>query len=372
MQEALERMRAIAAQYPRWRSNLLFGEACFQLARGDYEGAKRYCEECIALAAFDEHGRSKNTVMWLSAHVVLAETLLGLGRDEEARAIATRALDAYAAKNIGSGTGELERVLALAEARLGEVNRALGRLSACIAEQTRLGSTGVQLGMLYEACARIAIMQRDPAAFEQYADLVGREYRSGSGSGLSARFERLLNEATRHGVRRPLNSGLPANRSSNNDWTGTVMRTMAQTQHGERAQAALQIICNARNVDSGQLFLTGPSGLILAAAQGQAPFVPVDEVRAFVERLEAHSRSLDDMETDAELEDPTSTTVLVAGGNYLLLPLACAQNVAQRTVGAVAVMNSQLQVDRIRENQLLTLIAEHLLESTSVIATSQL
>jgi hypothetical protein len=172
-------------------------------------------------------------------------------------------------------------------------------------------------------------------------------------------------------VRPPLSSGFPANRGSNSDWTGAVMRTMAQTQHGdERALAALQIICNARNVDSGQLFLAGRSGLILAAAQGQAPYAPVGEVRAYVERLETQSKSLDDMDTDAEVSERTSATDFVAGGTYVLLPLACAQNGVQRIVGAAAVMNTELAVDRMRENQLLNLIAAHLLESTSVIATS--
>jgi hypothetical protein len=223
--------------------------------------------------------------------------------------------------------------------------------------------------MLYEACAQIAILQQDAPAFERYAELVSREYRRGSGSGLSARFERLINEASRQGVRRPQTSERPAGDDAKDDWNDLVMRTMAQTQHGaERAQAALEIICSARSASSGQLYLNEPSGLMLAAMQGPAPLAPLAEVRDFVASIASRSTALDDMDTDAVLQDPVATRLSVGDVAYVLLPLACVQNDEQLVVGAVALVQGELEVNRMRENQLLNLIAAQLLGSHSLVA----
>jgi len=76
----------------------------------------------------------------------------------------------------------------------------VARLDALIAAQTALGVTGLRLGVVYEARAEVALWAGDPAAFANFASLTAREYRHGSGCPLSARYERLTNEARRRGI----------------------------------------------------------------------------------------------------------------------------------------------------------------------------
>ena len=53
----------------------------------------------------------------------------------------------------------------------------------------------MNLGVSYEARARIAIWAGDGPGVAEYARLTAHEYRHGSGSPLGARYERLMDEA---------------------------------------------------------------------------------------------------------------------------------------------------------------------------------
>jgi hypothetical protein len=210
--------------------------------------------------------------MWITSQWGLSEALLGLGRAREARDQARAALHVCGQRGITGQALELERVLAVAEAELGDASAA-DRLDALIAHQTSLSVTGLRLGLTYEARARIAILSADADAFERYARLTARAYRHGAHSPLAARYERLMNAAARRGfgtttqLRDLERAGASTMQRTNEDVQTIVERTMTAAQSvDERGQLALQLICDAVEASRGHLYLATEDGLTLAAS----------------------------------------------------------------------------------------------------------
>ncbi len=372
VRDVMERMRPIAAQHPGWIPNLLFAQACFHSVRGDFEAAVRDSEACIARSAFDSNGHSPNGVAWFAGQQCLTESLLSLERPEEARASAQRALSTWNAYYTGSPPADLVRVLALAEAKLGTPGAA-ERVEALIASQVRIGVSGLVLGLSYEARARIAIWQRDAAAFDRFAELTAREYRYGNDSPLGARYDRLLNEAGRHGLsaRHALSdfAGGDDRTIVTGDLRGTVSRSLSQGRDPqERAKTALQLICASRQARAGHLFLMSEEGWALRASEGAAaPASLLSEVRAFTARRQAEADAMDDMATGELLETSTPRTTIELGVEpFELLLLSCVIDGQRNIAGVAAIAANDNEADPAHQNELLHALAAQLLEAGDV------
>ena len=212
-----------------------------------------------------------------------------LGRHEEARAHSATALDTCRDLGIDFLSHDLTRVLALAEAKLGRYDEATARLEAVIAAKTARGVTALELGAMHEARARVAIEAGDRAAFDIHAGFAAKEYRSGRGSVLGARWERLMAEARR--ASEPAYDADGARKAT----TQVSHRTAAQrvtealapaSTAEERAQRALALLCQERGSRVGYLYLLREGDLALVAAHGEAepPEGLRDHVRNYWER----------------------------------------------------------------------------------------
>jgi hypothetical protein len=199
VKQVIERFEVLAARYPGWVPYLRDARARFDLLRGDWNAAKVGFEACIELTKLDENKRSRMLPVWVTAQAGLCEALQALDRTEEARAQAHTALQICEELHIYSHASGLVRALALAEAKLGDAATANERLDRLIERQIALGTTGLRLGLSYEARAQIAIWNNDQPAFERYARLTAQEYRHGARSPLGARYDRLIHEARRRG-----------------------------------------------------------------------------------------------------------------------------------------------------------------------------
>ena len=370
VRDVLERTRPLAARFPGWQPNLLYAEACFHRVRGDNELAREKCEECMALTRHDASGGSLNGLIWTASTVLLAEALFDLGRTEDARGVARAGLEANAARGRRSRSIELERVLALASAKLGEPDAAR-QFDASIQRQVEMGVTGLRMGVSYEARAQIAIWQNDADAFEHYSELTAREYRYGAGSSLGARYDRLLNEAARRGLQTTASladfapSSGAFDSSMLTDSKSLVLRTMSKATRAEdRAHAALQLICSSRNVSAGQLYLTSATGLTLAAAIGGKPsLLNLEPLYAFLARSEERAADMDDMSTGELTEEVAPSATLAVGGvTYELLVLSCMVDAESKVAGIAAIEQGDGEYDALKQAQLLQALASHLLE----------
>jgi tetratricopeptide (TPR) repeat protein len=273
IQQVLARIEPLARRSRAWKAYEELAQAQFQQLRGDPEAARAGFERSVALSAPDPGGKPRPLFAWLPATAGLIETLVALGRYEEARASGEAVLAACRTLGIGLASFEVSRALALAEAKLNDYAQATARLEAVIDQQKQLGTEGVHLGASYEARARIAIWQGDEGAFQKYATLTAREYRHGRGSALGARFERLTAEA-----RRATNRTVPSLPDPDADVTRFGVTTsiteraiatmQSATSSSERAGRALEFLCQDRSARAGYLYLVGDDGLTLVATRG--------------------------------------------------------------------------------------------------------
>jgi serine/threonine protein kinase/ABC-type transporter Mla MlaB component len=370
VQEVLERMRPLATAYPGWIPNLQYAEGAFHLVRGDYAAAKVKFEESVALAEFDEHGASRNSMAWICAVSGLSEALLGLDRAEDARANASRALDVWQPDDAVIEAVDLVRVLALAEGKLG-IAGAAERLEDTLASQIRAGVTGLRIGLSYEARAQIAIWQHDAEAFERYAELTACEYRYGADSGLGARYDRLVNEASRYGLRAGVTPADFATDASESALTNSVKSVVSRSlsgiaRHDDRARKALQLLCEFRKTDTGHLYLPSPVGLVLCASQGEhAQPADPSALSRFLDQAQAHSHAMDHMATEEPVDDTLANTMLAGTGcSYELLLLSSVVADTWQVAAVAAVAHNGASFEPLRQRQLLSALAEHLLEDS--------
>ena len=368
--QAIEQMRTLAASYPGWVPLLLASEGSFELVRGDYETAQAKFEAAIALER--NRNRGPRVYFWtlLASQAGLAECLLALDRDEEARSVAQAALAEAESHGTGISAFDVIRVLALAEGKLGDP-RGVARLDALIAKQNERGATGLRVGLSYEARARIAIWNGDSDAFEKFSKLTAREYRRGARTPLGARHERLMNEAARAGMHAKLSladfqtlAGSEKAIGSDELLTIVTRRMGANRSAEERTQLALQMICAAHAARAGFLFLITPAGPVLRASHGGVtpPAELGQRVSDYVSEKQQEAEALDDMETDALATRGTQVSLVeIAGRRHELLPLGCVVK-ATSVLAGVAVI--ELPDDHQRSEQQAQLL--HVLASSLV------
>jgi hypothetical protein len=371
--QVIEQLKPLAARFATWQPDLLAAEGSFQLVRGDHEAARPKFERTIELTRFEGDDDSPQMGAWIAAQAGLAECWIGLGRFEDARYTASSALQICESRQIVAAAFDLVRTLGLAEAKLGDA-RAAQRLDALIAMQNQLGATGLRMGLSYEARARVAIWSGDAAAFEQFAELTAREYRHGARTALAARYERLINEAARGGMRARVAladfealAGVDTSALGSEELFTVITRSMAGSRSlDERAQRALQMICAAHGSGVGHLYLITPAGLVLRASHGAAtPALALAErVARYVTDKQRHSEDIDDMVTgDLAQEQALTSLIDSAGVSYELLALSCVVDAISTLAGVAAIEVTETRVRNEKQTQLLNALAASLLHA---------
>jgi tetratricopeptide (TPR) repeat protein len=372
VKDVIDRERIEAARYPGWVPYLREAEARFELARGDYAAAKARYDRMGEWSTIDEHGRSETMPVWVAAQGGMCEALLGLGLAAEAQATARAALSVCAKNDIHLYAYELERMLAFAEAKLGDFESANARLDRVIAAQTALGTTGLRIGINYEARAEIALWNADPVAFDQFARHTAREYRHGAGSPLGVRYERLMHEARRRGIAR--SAKLSDFRPSLVVDGGTIEPLDPQSAISvglagasgpeELHQRALRLLCSMRSARGGYMYLTTSDGPQLVATFDLPP--PGRGLREYVASY--LSEQEDSFETKTvgvvdSIAETSSANTRIDETEYELLPLRCVHDDEPLSVGVIVLVPGARQLINPYQLQLVAAIAQRLVES---------
>jgi hypothetical protein len=363
--QGIEHMKELAAIFPGWAPYLRCSEAAFELVRGDHESAIETFEEVIATTGPDPDGRMRCTPMWVSAQSGLSEALFQAGRIQDARAMASAALEICERRQIGAHSFDLVRTLALAEAKLGAAG-AVQRLEQLEERQRALGITGLRLGLTYEARARMAIWSGDAAAFDHSARATAKEYRYADRSSLGTRYERLMNEAGRSGLQtsvRPADFAVTSSSYSeviaSDEVRTVVQRAPSDVAPADPARAALERICQANDVATGHLYLMASGGLVLAASHGAG--APDDalatHIRDHVTTAAPRTQELQ----DARYGGDPIRHVVVSGTEYTLLTLQCVVDQVETVAGVAALAGSSASAYR-TQTPLLQTIAASLLK----------
>ena len=261
-------IQSMADKYPGWLATRHLADAHLARLRGDFGVALRAIDATIE----ESETQQANWLGLPTARATRVEILSELGRLEQAATEGIPLLDRYRSGGAHHTARELSRTLALIDAKLGHFEAAMSRASAVIEEQLELGVRGLQLGLSYETCARIAICARDGGAFTTYAALTAECYLAGHGTLLSALYERLQEDARAAGLLEARvslrHSEMVSWRPSDSTWLSHRLET-AMAGHDtteQRALVALRLLCEARNLRGGHLFLLNGEQLALAAS----------------------------------------------------------------------------------------------------------
>jgi hypothetical protein len=278
LKHSIDRARALALSAPGWIPTLTTAEARFHVLCGDLQSAITSAETALALFESADGPTYPLGQAWAGAVVARLEALIGLERYEDARQIGERALETCKKLEIGVPADDISRTLGLAEARLGEYECAATRISAIIERQLALGISGLRLGASYEARARIAIWASDAALAEEYMRHTAREYHYGQGSALGARYERLVQEAQRISTAMlPSLADFESSEAPGTATFATAVVTQAMKGAGnaaERAERALDLLCDERAAAAGFLYLFRQRRLFFVASRGARPPPP--------------------------------------------------------------------------------------------------
>jgi len=265
----------------------------------------------------------------------------------------------------------------LGEAKLGDRAAASERLERLIEKQTALGIKGLSIGLSTEARARIAIWAREPQQFERYASLTAREYRHGADSPLGGRYERLIQEATRHGMQTDVqlsdfltSTVLEDGTTLLHDVHGAVLRAMHGAQDAEdRAVRALRLLCETRGSGTGHLFLNRREGFKLVASHPAA--APPEGLCVLAQEFLLKQQQRTDMISDIvtgglEEEGLQLPIARVDGATYELTLLSCAVAGSARVAGVAAVMPGSEPVGNASQALLLSTLATHFVQAGDV------
>jgi hypothetical protein len=296
------------------------------LARGEYFRERGDVQ--AALGELEQVAyRSDLRMLQLPALPALAETLLAAGDHERARTVARDAVVAGSDPDYGNLQAALrsERVLALAEAALGDHESAARRLEDAIARAADRKSPLLS-GALHEALARVALAARDSIGFARHAAEAELHFRSSRNPVLVARAERLAENANTlqtTGARQAVSVvakdavTMPIARGPSHS------AVLAQCRdRSERASTALRLLIDATRAVRGYLFLADANRFAVAApAWGPAPSDVLGAALADV------------------LDTPERGAIVVRDDRacWTVVPLAMLEPPAPRVIGGVAI-----------------------------------
>jgi len=372
LQQVYERLRLTVERYPAWACYERLARAQLALLHGQYAEALTCTEQALAYSAPDEREPRRCYNAWPWVVSARCHALLGAGRHAEARELASRVLEECVRRGM-TATEELTRVLALAEARLGEYASAAQRLEALVAQQEATGIVGINVGATYEARTRIAIWGGDREAVEKYGKLTAAAYAHGQGSPLGGRYERLMSEAQSHGVRVQLAlTQFETSMFGNTTFvkampsaTGIAVALRSASSAEERAERALRLACEATDARAGELHLITETGLQVTAVLGNPAQTDAyaDLARQCLER------ALERDEGATQFVDSSTASSSTAGPRTSLLQpllqravLLTGEREGVRHHAAVVVIDASARVINVREqHEVLRAIASYLL-----------
>jgi tetratricopeptide (TPR) repeat protein/tRNA A-37 threonylcarbamoyl transferase component Bud32 len=295
----MEDLEKTAGEFPNWLPVLHYARGEYQRIRGDHQRALKELKTALEIAA---PGRNQN---WAYIAGGYLRTLLELGEHEKAESEGRQFVQAALEQKLQIVVNFLRMPLAIAEAKQGHTAEAVATAESAIESFKGFGSTGLSLGLAYETRARVGAIAKDDETFQRFAKLCGEQYRTGRNPALSAKYEKLMQEA------RTAKIGITVDLASAADFTQlsaisapTQMATLLEVckDPKERASRALDFLIKLTNSIGGFLFTMRKEGPVLCASDGK--FSPPPEMDTLVvDRLTSEIEGHEDITQDGTDEE---------------------------------------------------------------------
>ncbi len=263
----MEGIERVARRYATWKPFLLFAKAEYQRIRGDYQSALSEIEQGLALAKPGRHA------VWPHLAGAQVRLLFALERFSEGKEIGYQRLREAEEQDIRNSSNHIRMPLALIEAQLGEHESAVKHAETAIENYNELGATGLSIGLAYEIRARVAILMKDSNAFGEYAQLCAEQYQAGDNPVLTAKYQKLVQEARlcKLGVSGDLAHAADVSQSGSEDLPTLIGGVLTQCQGPQdRVRRALDILVQTGHCSGGFLYTMYKDGPVLCCHSGDS------------------------------------------------------------------------------------------------------
>jgi hypothetical protein len=244
LKSALEQVEQEATRFAGWQPWAVLYRGDVNRLRGDLQAAYECYEQANAMTAPGKHQvwphaaerrvRALGQLGRLSESIALGKALVQFGEAEDLEPV--NLLRFYIA-------------LALSEAQAGSCEDAAQHIAAALRCAAHEGIGGVPLGIVHEAAARVAIHAGDAAAFEQACQAAASCLLSGDNPALTAKYERLRQEARAAGVARAASRRTPVPPAD-----PVFTRLRSARDYAERAALALEFVASKLSAQAGAVF----------------------------------------------------------------------------------------------------------------------
>jgi hypothetical protein len=301
LKQATDRLVELAAVWPGWRHTVSIARSQYRRLQGDGEGALAELRPALIETS---PGGDMDWPWVATAHIAALHTA---GRVAEAVEVGLEHYAASLREQLHPSHRNVARPLIDALAAAGRTNEALALAETCLKESEEAGMRGLALGTFYESRARIALAMRDEAAFRTYALRCAQEYQCGNNAGLTAKYERLMQQARRQGIEvGALQSATESAKPT--PAFDSVFRTLQSrlsdlsdcTDAEERCRRALTLLLESSGASSGRLYAVRAGRLECIAAMPPGEAAP--ELAAALEKF-----------LQREIERPQATIAFSGG-----------------------------------------------------------
>lgn len=263
------RIQRLAESSPGWVPLSHLADAYYHELCGEPTRAL----EAIAALRQQQRGCEPQSRALFDAVVVEVSLLTARGEASAARERGEQAMAQCAQEQRLGPLRTIALAVALADAALGDVERARARIQSVIEQQIQLGVTGLLWGLSHEHLARLAVLEGDVEAFTAAAIVAGEAYRVEDNSMLAVRYRHLLEDAERAGMTGPLIGGRRGRGRSQAPASETLLAQFATfatrtSDAHELAREALTLLHGDAENGRSWLFLLTQTGFELAASSG--------------------------------------------------------------------------------------------------------
>jgi hypothetical protein len=288
VKQTLEPIESMAKRYRGWIPVLHYARGEYQRIRGNPEGALLELEAGLSLVQPGNHQ------LWANLAGCAVQTLVELGRYEEAVSRGRDYLQAGAAQQLGYVLHFIRMPLALATMHRGDLQGAVECSQQVVDSLQAISCKGLLLGLAHETRARVASHVRDAGMFEHHAALCAEQYKRSENRALSARYERLMAEA--QGADIGVRSDVAEAVEFTDTGTGTHGSQISEFMEGchgpnERALRSLRLLLKASGTREGFLFTLAEGSAVLSAqvAERELPPQVSGLARDFLTRETTHA-----------------------------------------------------------------------------------
>jgi Protein kinase domain/AAA ATPase domain len=261
LKRTLDEIAPIAADNAGWRPVLAFARAEYQRVRGDIASSCSGLQETLAAVKAGEHQ------LWPSLAGAHIHALDESGDSAGAVSAGEQYLREAEAADLGFGILYVLMPLSVAQAKL-ENPAAVANAERAIEMLQKVGSTGVNLGLAYEARARVALAQLDRTAWDRYSAACEECFATAGNPALFAKTRRLKRDAQKKQLAA---TQTPMESVPHRGIAMTVLKSKLRTCSGAeaRAQLALKVLADQSGARDGVLYRVTDEGPVWVASLGK-------------------------------------------------------------------------------------------------------